>query len=43
MANISVNYDDFAILRNRVLFTVKLRLIDKNAEIVEPESESPLE
>lgn len=41
MGNISVNYDDFTILKNRVLFSVKPRPIDKNIEI--PEPEPPLE
>ena len=43
MGNISVNYDDFTILKNRVLFTVKPRPIDKNAQTVEPEPKTPLE
>lgn len=43
MGNISVNYDDFTILKNRVLFTVKPRPIDKNDLTVESESEAPLE
>lgn len=43
MGNISVNYDDFTILKNRVLFTVKPRPIDKNTQTVEPEPKTPLE
>ena len=43
MGNISVNYDNFIILKNRVLFTVKPRPIDKNDLAVEPEPETPLE
>ena len=43
MGNISVNYDDFTILKNRVLFTVKHRPIDKSSETIKPESEAPLE
>ncbi|QIK52899.1 hypothetical protein G7051_00470 [Dysgonomonas sp. HDW5B] len=43
MGNISVNYDDFTILKNRVLFTVKPRPIDKNIEIPDTEPEALLE
>ena len=43
MGNISVNYDDFTIFKNRVLFTVKPRPIDKNVETVESEAEAPVE
>ena len=43
MGNISVNYDDFTILKKRVLFTVKPRPIDKSSETIKSESEAPLE
>ena len=40
MRNISVNYDDFAILKNRVLFTVKPRIMEKKVEAKESDSET---
>lgn len=40
MRNISVNYDDFAILKNHVLFTVKPRIMEKKVEAKESDSET---
>lgn len=42
MRNISVNYDDFAILKNRVLFTVKPRIMEKKVRAEESDSETSL-
>ena len=43
MGNVSVNYDDFTILKNRVLFTVKPRITDKKVEPEEADPETPPE
>ncbi|MBF0575506.1 hypothetical protein [Dysgonomonas sp. GY617] len=43
MEEISVNYDDFTIFTNRILFTVKPRITEKIPEITEDEPNTPPE
>lgn len=40
MGHISINYDDFSILKNRVLFTIKPRITDKKIEAEESDPET---